>query len=141
LPASPKLAASAALRHASSLLTGGGTILLFLLLNIEIADYYSTGPTITFKFSATLAQDLTYTLGWALFAVALLAVGIVIRNQPARIASLGLLVATSIKCFIHDLARLGELYRVMSFVGLGVCLALVALALQKFVFAARKEGK
>jgi uncharacterized membrane protein len=68
-------------------------------------------------------------------------VGIVIRNQPARIASLGLLVATSIKCFIHDLARLGELYRVMSFVGLGVCLALVALALQKFVFAARKEEK
>ena len=125
----------------SRVIPAGAVILFFLLLNIEIADYYSTGPTITFKFSATLAQDLTYTLGWALFAVALLAVGIVIRNQPARIASLALLVATSIKCFIHDLARLGELYRVMSFVGLGVCLALVALALQKFVFAARKEGK
>jgi uncharacterized membrane protein len=125
----------------SKVIPGGAVVLLFLLLNIEIADFYSTGPTITFKFSATLAQDLTYTLGWALFAVALLAVGIMIRNQPARIASLGLLVATSIKCFIHDLARLGELYRVMSFVGLGVCLALVALALQKFVFAARKEGK
>jgi hypothetical protein len=124
----------------SKLLPAGGVVLLFLLLNIEIADFYSTGSRITFEFSATLAQDLTYTLGWALFAVALLAVGIGLRNQPARIASLGLLVATSVKCFIHDLARLGELYRVMSFVGLGVSLALVALALQKFVLTPRKQG-
>lgn len=123
----------------SRLVPAGAVILLFLLLNIEIADFYSVGPTITFNFSATLAQDLTYTLGWALFAVGLLAVGIVLHRTPARIASLGLLVGTSVKCFIHDLARLGELYRVMSFVGLGVCLALVALALQKFVFAERKK--
>jgi len=125
----------------SKVIPAGGVILLFLLLNIEIADFYSVGRSITFNFSATLAQDLTYTLGWALFAVGLLAAGIVLSNQPARIASLALLVATSVKCFIHDLARLGELYRVMSFVGLGVCLALVALALQKFVFTARNEGK
>jgi uncharacterized membrane protein len=76
-----------------------------------------------------------------LFAVALLAAGIALRSQPARIASLALLVATCVKCFFHDLARLGELYRVMSFVGLGVCLALVALALQKFVFATRKKER
>jgi uncharacterized membrane protein len=71
----------------------------------------------------------------------LLAAGIVIRSQPARIASLALLVVTILKCFIHDLARLGKLYRVMSFVGLAICLALVAIALQKFVLSARKEGK
>lgn len=51
----------------------------------------------------------------------------------------GLLIITIFKCFIHDLSRLGELYRVMSFVGLAVCLALVALAYQKFVFAQRKQ--
>jgi hypothetical protein len=43
-----------------------GTVLLFALLNIEIADFYSTGPTLTFNFlSSSLAQDLTYTMGWA----------------------------------------------------------------------------
>ncbi len=125
----------------SKLLPAGGIILLFLLLNIEIADYYSTGSTITFNFSAALSQDLTYTLGWALFAVSLLAAGIVIRNQPARIAALALLVVTIFKCFVHDLARLSGLYRVASFVGLAICLALVALVLQKFVFSARKEEK
>ena len=94
-----------------------------------------------FKFSATLAQDLTYTLGWALFAMALLATGIAIRSQPARIAALALLVITISKCFFHDLARLGGLYRVASFAGLAVCLALVTLVLQKYVLSARKEVK
>jgi uncharacterized membrane protein len=84
---------------------------------------------------------LTYTLGWAVFAVALLATGILLRNQPARIASLALLVITIFKCFIHDLARLGGLYRVASLVGLALCLAVVAVVFQKFVLSARKEGK
>ena len=129
------------LRYASSLLTGCGTILLFLLLNIEIADFYSAGATITFNFSATLAQDLTYTLGWAVFALGLLGAGLVLRSRPGRIAALLLLVATIVKCFLHDLGRLGGLYRVGSFVGLAVCLALVALLLQRFVLSGSREEK
>ncbi len=117
----------------STLLSAGGVILLFLLLNIEIADFFATGPTITFNFTATLAQDLTYTLGWAVFAVGLLAAGIALKNRPGRIAAIALLAVTVFKAFLHDLARLGGLYRVGSFVGLAVCLALVALALQRFV--------
>jgi uncharacterized membrane protein len=129
------------LRYAPGFLTGGGTILLFLLLNIEIADFYSGGPTITFNFSATLAQDLTYTLGWAAFALGMLGAGLVLKSRPARIAALLLLVGTVLKCFLHDLGRLGGLYRVGSFVGLAVCLALVALLLQRFVLSGAREGK
>ena len=36
-----------------------GTILAFLLLNIEIADYFSIGPTLTFSFSGNFARDMT----------------------------------------------------------------------------------
>jgi uncharacterized membrane protein len=122
----------------SSLLPAGGVILLFLLLNIEIADFYSTGPDITFNFTATLAQDLTYTLGWAIFAVGLLAAGIALRVRPARMAAIGLLTVAVMKAFLHDLGRLGGLYRVGSFVGLAICLALVAIALQKFVMTPRE---
>jgi hypothetical protein len=121
-------------------LTAAGTVLLFLLLNIEIADYYSTGETITFNFSASLAQDLTYTIGWAAFALAMLTAGIVARNRATRVASIILLVVTVIKCFLHDLGRLGGLYRVASFVGLAISLALVALALQKFVLAPNQSA-
>jgi hypothetical protein len=123
----------------SNVLWGLGTVLLFLLLNIEIADFYATGPTLTFRFSATLAQDLTYTLGWGTFAIGLLIVGIRNRVRNARLASIGLLLITVFKCFLHDLGRLGGLYLVASFVGLAICLALVALALQRFVLAAEPK--
>jgi uncharacterized membrane protein len=120
-----------------------GAFLLFLLLNIEIADFFATGPTFTFRWSgASLAQDLSYTLGWALFAIGLLVAGVVAKSRAARAASVLLLLATAFKAFLHDLARLGGLYRVASFVGLAVCLALVALALQRFVLARdRREGE
>jgi uncharacterized membrane protein len=121
-----------------AVLPGAATVLLFLAVNIEIADYYSTGPTLTFNFlTASLAQDLTYTLAWALFAIGLLVAGIRMASRLVRIAALGLLSATIVKCFLHDLWRLGGLYRVGSFVGLAVCLSLVALLLQRFVFVAR----
>jgi uncharacterized membrane protein len=51
-----------------------------------------------------------------------------------RIASLALLVVAMAKCFLHDLMRLGGLYRVGSLVGLAISLAIVALLLQRFVF-------
>lgn len=121
------------LRRFAAALNAGGAILLFLLLNIEIADYYSTGESITFDFDAGLAQDLTYTLGWAVYAIAMLVVGIVKRVRAARIAALGLLVVAILKCFLHDLMRLGGLYRVGSLVGLAIALAFVAILLQKFV--------
>jgi hypothetical protein len=130
----------AGLPRVSSVLPPLGTILLFLLLNIEIADYYATGPTLVFNFSATLAQDLTYTLGWGTFAIGLLIVGIRGRVRNARLASIGLLLVTVFKCFLHDLGRLGGLYLVASFVGLALCLALVALALQRFVLAEPKDA-
>jgi uncharacterized membrane protein len=127
------------LPRASALLPGAATVLLFLLLNIEIADYFSVGPSITFNLSAGLAQDLTYTLGWAAFAVSILVVGIVKSSHVARMAAILLLTVTVLKGFLHDMARLGGLYRVFSFVGLAVCLSLVALVLQRFVLQ-RKTG-
>jgi hypothetical protein len=111
-----------------------GAVLLFLLVNIEIADFYSAGPTLTFNFlSSSLAQDLTYTIGWALFAVAMLVTGLVLHRRAARVAAIFLLLVTVLKCFLHDLARLGGLYRVASLLGLTISLLLVGVLLQKFV--------
>jgi uncharacterized membrane protein len=111
-----------------------GAVLLFLLVNIEIADFYSTGPALTFNFlSSSLAQDLTYTIGWALFAVTMLIAGLVLHSRGARVAAIFLLLVTVLKCFLHDLARLGGLYRVASLLGLTISLLLVGVLLQKFV--------
>ncbi len=122
----------------SRLAAVGGTVLLFVLMNIEIADFFATGDRITFNLSAGLAQNLTYTLGWAIFAVALLAGGIVLRSHEARVSAILLLTVALLKGFLSDVSRLPGLYRVMSFAGLAVCLALVAVVLQRFVLAPRK---
>jgi uncharacterized membrane protein len=121
--------------RASQVAPAGGTILLFLLLNIEIADFFATGDRLTFNLSAGLAQNLTYTLGWGVFAVCLLAAGIALRSHAARLSAIVLLTLTVLKGFLSDVARLGGLYRVMSFVGLAICLSLVAVALQRFVLS------
>ena len=49
------------------ILAGCGTVLAFLLLNIEIADYFSEpGSTLTFELGGNFARDMTYSIGWAL---------------------------------------------------------------------------
>jgi hypothetical protein len=117
-----------------TLLPAGGAAILFVLLNLEIADFFAEGLRIVVNpFSTSLAEGLAYTLGWALFAIVLLVAGIARGSRGTRAAALVLLVATILKCFLFDLARLGGLYRVGSFVGLAVCLACVALLLQRFV--------
>jgi Predicted membrane protein (DUF2339) len=121
--------------RSTHLLSSGGIVLLFLLLNIEIADFYATGPTIVFKFGATVSQDLTYTIGWLAFGMLLLAGGIALRHRSARIAAVALIAVTTFKCFLYDLGSLEGLHRVASFGGLAVSLALVSLALQKFVLS------
>jgi uncharacterized membrane protein len=122
-------------------LHAAGTILLFFLLNIEIADYFSTGPTLTFNFlSSVLKQDLFYTFGWALFAIGMLIAGIRLSARAARVAAILLLVVTILKCFLHDLSRFGGLYRVFSLLGLAASLLMVTLLLQKYVLRRREAA-
>jgi uncharacterized membrane protein len=126
--------------RASTLLPPAGVILLFILLNIEIADFYAPPglPEITFRFGVSIAQDLTYTLGWLIFGLGLLGAGIYLRNRPGRMAAVALIAITTFKAFLYDMGSLEGLPQVASFVGLAISLSLVALALQKFVL--RKEG-
>lgn len=113
-------------------------ILLFLLLNIEIADFYSTGPEILFRFGSSIQQDLTYTIAWLIFGIITLAAGIIAKARPARVTSVVMIAVTTFKCFLYDLRSLEGLYRVGAFVGLAISLALVSLALQKYVLAPEK---
>jgi uncharacterized membrane protein len=82
---------------------------------------------------------MTYSIGWGIFAFGLLIAGIILKSKAARVSAIALLSVTIAKCFLHDLWRLGGLYRVASFVGLAICLTMVALLLQKFVLRPQSE--
>jgi uncharacterized membrane protein len=129
--------------NAPPILAGLGTVLAFLLLNIEIADYFSPpGSTLTFQFSGIFARDMTYSIAWGLFALALLVIGILRKTPAARYSAIGLLSVTLLKLFFHDLARIGQLYRVGAFIGVAVIAMLASFAYQRFYAAAKdKETK
>ena len=120
-------------------LAGCGTVLAFLLLNIEIADFFSApGSTLTFQFTGSFARDMTYSIAWALFALTLLVVGILKNVRAARYAAAGLLCVALLKLFFHDLAQLGQLYRIGAFIGVAVVAMLASFAYQKFFTAANR---
>ena len=110
-----------------------GAILVFLLLNIEIADYFSIGPTLTFSFTGNFSRDMTYSIAWALFALALILVGMRIKQRAARYAGVALLGITLAKLFLHDLSDLDELYRIGAFVSVAVILIAASFIYQRFL--------
>jgi uncharacterized membrane protein len=70
----------------------------------------------------------------------LLVYGIAQRIAAARYAATGLLCVTLLKLFFHDLAQLGQLYRIGAFIGVAVIAMLASFAYQKF-FAAGNPAK
>ncbi len=112
-----------------------GVILAFLLLNIEIADFF-TAPgarALAFKFSGNFARDMSYTIGWALFALGLLSAGLWKQQRAARYAAIALLSVALLKLFFHDLARLEALYRIGALFAVAVIAILASFAYQRFL--------
>lgn len=112
-----------------------GGVLLFLLLNIEIADVFTPvgSRSIVFDFDGNLARDMTYSIAWALFALALLVLGIWQRVPPTRYAGIGLLAATLLKLFLHDLATIDSGYRIGALLGVAVIALLASFLYQRFL--------
>jgi uncharacterized membrane protein len=130
-------------RNVRPLLYTLGTVLAFLIVNIEIADYFSTqGATaLTFQFSGNFARDMSYSIAWALFALLLLVVGMRKQTASARYAGLALLSVTIVKLFFHDLSRLDQLYRIGAFIAVAVIAILASFLYQRFLAAANKKGE
>jgi hypothetical protein len=128
------------------ILAGLGTVLAFLLLNIEIADFFSDpGSALTFKFSRKASsdiifkRDMTFSIAWAVFALVLLVIGIFRKIPAARYSAIGLLSVTLVKLFFHDLTQLGQLYRIGAFFGVAVVAMLASFAYQRFFATDAKD--
>jgi uncharacterized membrane protein len=68
----------------------------------------------------------------------LLIYGILKKIPAARYAAMGLLCVTLLKLFFHDLAQLGQLYRIGAFIGVAVIAMFASFAYQKFFSASDK---
>ena len=73
----------------------------------------------------------------------LLAVGFLLRSQPARFLALGVIILTIAKVFLFDTANIAGIYRALSVIGLGVVLLGIGWLYQRVLYpqtAARAEG-
>jgi uncharacterized membrane protein len=89
------------------------------------------------------AEQYTYSTVWLAFGIVLLAVGFVLRSQPARFLALGVIILTIAKVFLYDTANIAGIYRALSVIGLGVVLLGIGWLYQRVLYpqtAARAEG-
>ena len=113
--------------NARGVLWACGGVLLFWLLNIEIADYFTPAESrfTSIEFSGNnLGRDMAYSIAWGLFALTLLIVGFWVNARGVRYAGIGLLVVSLLKVFFHDLSSLDSIYRIAALIGV----AIIALA-------------
>ena len=127
-------------RSSPTFLNSLGAILAFLLLTIEIADYFSIGPTLTFSFTGNFARDMTYSIAWALYAFALLLIGMRQKTRWVRYSGVALLVVILAKLFLHDLNTLDPLYRIGAFIGVAVILIVASFFYQRFLVPKQRSA-
>jgi uncharacterized membrane protein len=79
------------------------------------------------------------TVAWGIQGLALLATGFPAHERPLRLAGLALLLFCISKLFLYDLRHLEMLYRILSFLALGLILVGVSWIYTRFRDAVRRE--
>lgn len=120
-----------------------GAILLFIWMNTEISCGFAApgDRPLMIQLGSSVAQDLTISIAWSLFALGLIAAGLDIRSSRVRMAGLALLGITLLKVVCYDVSSLGQLYRVGALVGLAVIVLLSSFLYQKFNVKLRNKKK
>ena len=133
------LVARAAERHGPRLAAPALRILAFVLLWawLTLETRHAFQGSVMQESHLSDLEYYAYSMAWLAYAGALLALGIRFGSRTLRYASLAVLMATVAKVFIGDMAGLAGLYRVASFLLLGLSLVGIGWLYQRFVFPAR----
>jgi uncharacterized membrane protein len=83
--------------------------------------------------SLSIAESYAYSAVWLVSALALFGAGIKLRRQYIRYAGLAVIVLVVVKVFLWDMSSLEGLFRIASFIGLGLCLVGIGWLYQRFV--------
>ncbi|HVJ41487.1 MAG TPA: DUF2339 domain-containing protein [Dongiaceae bacterium] len=109
-------------------------------VGISILDRQLFAGSIVAWPSGTFIADLKsdaelygYSLAWLGYGAALILLAILTDSRPLRHAAAGIILLAILKVFLIDAAGLTGLYRVASFLGLGLCLIALGYLYQRFV--------
>ncbi|MFC1760640.1 DUF2339 domain-containing protein [Planctomycetota bacterium] len=93
-------------------------VILFALLNLETYQHLSLWGTDPLR--ARRLALMALSLVWGTYATALLIIGFRVRISTIRLTALALFGITAVKLVIVDMAKVQEVFRIVSFIGLGV---------------------
>jgi uncharacterized membrane protein len=128
---------SEALRSLRPAMLAGALVLAFVWVTLETKHAFQGERIVAWHRSD--AEYYAYSVVWLVFAFILLAAGLWRRQAALRHAALAVLLITVLKVFISDMAGLEGLYRVASFLGLGLSLVAIGWIYQRFVYPAAQE--
>jgi uncharacterized membrane protein len=83
------------------------------------------------------AELWAYSGAWLLFGAALLVAGIRSGARVLRLAALAVMALVTLKVFLVDMSELVGLWRVLSFLGLGLALIALGAVYRRFVVPPR----
>jgi uncharacterized membrane protein len=104
--------------------------LSLILLSLEIHDFFDIDGA--GSISAVYAYQMSLSVLWALYASFLTGVGIAKRIRRARILGIAILGGAVLKVFFMDLSFLEPLYRIISFIVLGLLHLAVSYGYNRF---------
>jgi len=112
-----------------------GVLLLWFVLSIDTYGYFravadlqvSGDEAVRWRWLGQVALSAL----WSVYALCLLAIGFVRRAPSVRWAALFIFAVTVGKAFLHDMAGLQEIYRILAFFILAVLLGLAGWAYQR----------
>jgi uncharacterized membrane protein len=107
-------------------------VMMLVYLTLEVRTLFQ--GSVLKGGAMTDAEDHTYSAVWLAFGVALLVAGILLKSQPARLASAAVVTLTIAKVFLHDLAGVQGIFRALSFIGLGLVLMGIGWLYQRLLF-------
>jgi uncharacterized membrane protein len=113
----------------------GAGVLVFAYLTMEVRRAFH--GTVISMGGARVAPDAeiyAYSAVWIVYSLVLLGLGIGRDSSVLRYASLSVLMVTLVKVFLYDMSDLTGLYRVASFLGLGLTMIGVGYVYRRFVF-------
>ena len=118
------------LTRARAILGAAGAVTLLYLASTALVSAFQPGPGTTtaglFDLGVRQLGQLLLSALWAVTGLTALVIGLRRDERALRLGSLALLLVTVGKVFLYDLAALTSLYRVGSFIGLGLLLLLAA---------------
>jgi uncharacterized membrane protein len=116
-------------------LAGSGALLLLYAASVAVVSGFQPGTSgvelSIFDLGARQQGQVLLSAMWSVVGVTALVVGLRRDLHGVRVGALGLLLVTVVKVFLYDLATLTSVYRVASFLGLGLLLLGAAFAWQR----------